>query len=162
MLFGLMCGDLLRSKRRNWFKLLILLLAGLGGLASGGLLDLMNICPAVKRIWTPSWALFSTGWCCLILFGLYAVVDVLKFRKWTFPLVVVGANSIAIYCMTQLLSRWVADSWATHLRPLLAEAWSRYPEWCQLYEPMVRCVAVGVVFWLICWWMYRRKIFIRI
>jgi predicted acyltransferase len=65
MLFGLMCGELLRSGRSAGRKLLILTLAGIGGLVAGQLLDTSGLCPSVKRIWTPSWALYSTGWCCL-------------------------------------------------------------------------------------------------
>src|SRR5262249_42448740 len=76
MIFGLMCGELLRSPRSAREKLQILLYAGVGGLVVGQLLNLTGVCPLVKRLWTPSWALFSTGWCCLILAGLYGLVDV--------------------------------------------------------------------------------------
>ena len=70
----------------------------LAGLAAGrGPAKSAGICPIVKRIWTPSWALFSTGWTCLILAAFFGVVDMLKFRKWTFPLIVVGMNSITMY-----------------------------------------------------------------
>ena len=62
-------------------KLAILIVAGLCGLALGWVLDLTGVCPVVKRIWTPSWALFSSGWCCLILAALYAVIDVLQWRR---------------------------------------------------------------------------------
>ncbi|MBM3855364.1 MAG: DUF5009 domain-containing protein [Verrucomicrobia bacterium] len=65
MLFGLMCGELLRSNRAARAKLLWLAGAGLAGLAAGLIWQALG-CPLVKRIWTPSWALFSTGWCCLI------------------------------------------------------------------------------------------------
>jgi predicted acyltransferase len=43
MLFGLMCGQLLRSARGGGFKLAVLLLAGILGLASGYLLDYAGI-----------------------------------------------------------------------------------------------------------------------
>src|SRR5262249_55887015 len=72
MLFGLMCGELLRGPRPARRKLAILVAAGLAGLGAGLVLDLTGVCPLVKRLWTPSWALFSTGWCCLILAALYA------------------------------------------------------------------------------------------
>ena len=156
MLFGLMCGELLRSPRPGRQKLLILLCAGVGGLLVGQVLNLTGVCPLVKRIWTPSWALFSTGWCCLILAGLYAVVDVLGWRQWTWPLVVVGVNSIAIYCMSMLLKPWVAATWKIHLGPQVFLAWG------PLNEPLLTALVVGLTFWLACWWMYRNKIFIRI
>jgi predicted acyltransferase len=157
MLFGLMCGQLLRSSRSPAAKLRILFAAGLMGLLIGQVLNATAVCPLVKRIWTPSWALFSTGWCCVILGSLYGVVDVLGYRRWTWPLVVVGVNSIAIYCMGMTMKRWTANTLKTHLGANLFQ-----PEGWELYEPMLRSTAVGLVFWLVCWWMYRNKIFIRI
>jgi len=155
MLFGLMCGELLRSSRAAPRKALLLFLAGLGGLAAGALLELAGV-PLVKRIWTPSWALYSTGWCCLILGSLYAIMDVHRWRSWAFPLLVVGMNSIAIYCLGQLLRGWTARSLQTHLGEnvfkLLGAAWA----------PFVQATLVGLVFWLVCYWMYRRKIFLRL
>ena len=63
MLFGLMAGELLRSGRSENDKLKWMVIAGVGGLFLGWLLGALGISPIVKRIWTPSWALFSTGWC---------------------------------------------------------------------------------------------------
>ena len=76
--------------------------------------DMTGVCPIVKRIWTPSWTLFSTGWACLILAAFYGVVDMLKFRRWTFPLVVVGMNSITMYCMAELIPGWIHRTLRTH------------------------------------------------
>ncbi len=156
MLFGLMCGELLRSARAPSRKLLILVAAGLAGLALGQFLNLTGICPLIKRLWTPSWALFSTGWCCLILAGLYAVVDVLGLRRWAYPLIVVGVNSLAIYCMGQLLKPWAARTLRIHFGPDV------FAQWGPLWEPTLQAMLVGLMFWLACWWMYRQKIFVRI
>jgi predicted acyltransferase len=156
MLSGLMCGELLRSGRAAGQKLLWLTAAGLGGLGLGMLLDWSGICPSVKRIWTPSWALFSTGWCCLILAGLYAVIDVLRQRWWAWPLTVVGVNSIAIYCMAMLLDPWTARTWQIHCGRDVFLAWG------PLWEPTVKALLVGGTYWLACLWMYRQKIFVRI
>ncbi|HYT89669.1 MAG TPA: hypothetical protein VEL76_13260, partial [Gemmataceae bacterium] len=156
MIFGLMCGELLRSSRSAKRKLQILALAGVGGLAVGWLLNATNVCPSVKRLWTPSWALFSTGWCCLILAALYGLVDVRQYRRWAYPLIVVGVNSIAIYCMGMLLRPWAARTLQIHLGKDIFELWG------PLWEPTLQAVLVGLMFWLACWWMYRQKIFIRI
>jgi predicted acyltransferase len=162
MLFGLMSGQLLRSNRSSTSKMAFLFLAGILGIAGGLLLDRTGVCPLVKRIWTPSWTLFSTGWCCVILGTLFTVVDVLKLRFWTFPFVVVGVNSIAIYCMGQLLKPWTERTLQIHLGD---DIFSRVTAWLGLdaaYLPMVQLTMIGLVFWLICLWMYRQKIFIRI
>lgn len=155
MLFGLMCGELLRSGRTSQRKLAILIAAGLGGLAAGVVWSWLG-CPLVKRIWTPSWALYSTGWCCLILAALYAMIDIRKWRAWSFPLVVVGMNSIAIYCMGILLPSWTARTLQTHFSEGLFKVFGA------ANAPFVQATLVGLVFWTICLWMYRRKIFLRI
>ena len=156
MLMGLMAGELLRTSRGPGAKFLVLVLAGLAGLAAGFALDWTGACPLVKRIWTPSWALFSTGWCLLILAGLYAVIDVLGVRAWSWPLLVVGVNSIAIYCMSMTLKGWVGRSFKTHLGDGIFKVLG------DLNEPAVQATVVGLVFWLVCLWLYRHKVFIRI
>ena len=156
MLFGLMVGGFLRSRRAARAKLGTILAAGMIGLTIGLILDWAGVCPLIKRIWTPSWAIFSTGWCCLILGGLYALIDVAGIRRWTFPLVVVGTNSIAIYSMSMLLPDWTASTLQTHLGQNIFRFWGA------ANEPALESVMVGITFWLVCWWMYRRKIFLRV
>jgi predicted acyltransferase len=156
MLFGLMCGELLRSGRSGRQKIMILIIAGICGLTVGQLLHQTGICPLVKRIWTPSWAIFSTGWCCLILVSLYGIIDVLQFRRWTFPLVVVGLNSFAMYCMSHELKPWVGQTLEMYLGQEVFQILGSG------YEPMLQSTMIGLAFWLICYWMYRQKIFIRL
>lgn len=155
MLFGLMVGELLRSPRPGAQKLRWLIGAGLGGIAAGLLWHLLG-CPLVKRIWTPSWTLYSAGWCCLILSALYGVIDLRGWHRWSLPLVIVGMNSIAIYAMSMLLRPWTAKTLQTHLGEDIFNVFGA------VYAPFVQATAVGLVFWLVCGWMYRRNIFLRI
>jgi predicted acyltransferase len=155
MLFGLMAGELLRSGRTARRKFHLLLAAGAAGLAAGLLWSALG-CPIVKRIWTPSWTLYSTGWCCLILAALYAVIDLRGWRAWSFPLVVVGMNSLAIYSMGMLLRGWTAKTLQTHFGEDVFKVFGANP------APFVQATLVGLIFWLVCWWMYRRKIFLRL
>ena len=114
MTFGVMAGGLLRSGRDARNKLRTLLLAGAAGVSLGLVMD-TSICPIVKRIWTPSWAIYSAGYACWMLAGFYALIDVAGFRRWSFPLAVVGINSIAIYLMAQLMKPFVVSTLRTHL-----------------------------------------------
>jgi predicted acyltransferase len=157
MLLGLLAGGLMRSREIAGRKIAILAIAGLVGLGVGTLLDLTGVCPSVKRIWTPSWVLFSGGWCCLLLAGFYAVIDVAGWRRWAFPLVVVGMNSIAMYCLADGGFRsFVQSSFHTHLGPHF------FDRVAHAYAPIVEWTATLLVLWLVCFWMYRRKIFLRI
>ncbi|MGD9719608.1 MAG: acyltransferase family protein [Pirellulales bacterium] len=156
MIFGLLAGELLRSPRSRDAKFVFLVVAGLAGVAAGLALHYAGICPIVKRIWTPSWTLASAGGCALILAGLYAVIDVLGFRKWAFPLVVVGMNSITMYVMAGLIKGWVFESLRTHFGAGLFEIVA------EPYRPLLASALVLLCLWLVCYWLYRQRIFIRI
>jgi predicted acyltransferase len=133
-----------------------LISAGALSLLAGLALGALGVCPVVKRIWTPSWVLFSGGWCFLLLAAFHAVIDVLGQKAWCFPLVVVGVNSIAAYCLSELVMGFIAENLETHLG---AEAFLVFGD---RLEPLVRGAAALLVLWLILFWMYRRKLFLRI
>ena len=156
MILGLVAGGILRGPRLPSGRVRWLVTAALVGLASGWLLGALGICPVVKRIWTPSFTLWSGGWCFLLLAAFYEVIDVLGRRGWSFPLIVIGTNSIAAYCMNWLFVRFIEASLQTHLGEgafrVLGDA----------YAPLLMGIAVLAVVWIILYWMYRRRLFLRI
>ncbi len=157
MIFGLMTGELLRGPRSSSAKFAILVACGVAGLAVGKAIDLAGICPIVKVIWTPSWAIFSAGWVLLILAAFYLVIDLAGWKRWSFPLVMVGMNSIAIYVMSKMLDGWIHHRLQTHFGQ---DIYLRLGG--ETYQPIAEHVAVLFVMWLACLWMYRQRIFIRI
>jgi predicted acyltransferase len=161
MILGLIAGGWLKSAGSRLEKMTLLVVSGLVSLGLGLGLDYAGVCPIVKRIWTPVWALYSGGWCFLILAGFYFVMDVVGFRWWAFPLVVIGMNSIAIYCLVHLIDSFIMSSFKTHLGRDVFKLYGEYPS-LVVYEPLIQGAVVLLVFWLILFWMYRRKIFIRI
>ena len=132
-----------------------LLIAGAAGIAAGLLLHFAGICPIVKRIWTPSWTLFSGGLCFFFLAAFSWIVDVRGYRKWAFPLIVIGINSMAAYLMAHLFESFLADSFRIHLG-------HAFQVFGVKIEPFVRGAAILLVYWLMLFWMYRRKIFLRV
>lgn len=156
MIFGLLAGGLLRSAKSSRDKLQWLAGAGAAGIATGWLLGIAGLCPVVKRIWTPSWALVSGGWVCLVLAAFYWVIDVRGISRWSYGLRAVGMNSIAIYCMAHLWDRFLAQAVKIHFGwNLLALV----PEPALSFLPPF--IAWSILWW-ICIWMDRRKLYIRI
>jgi predicted acyltransferase len=94
------------------------------------------------------------------------VIDLQGRKAWAFPLVVVGMNSIAMYCMAQLLKPWVGKTLRTHLTTADAVFHTQIVPFFfsddYAYAAIWRSLAVLMVLWLVCLWMYRRKIFVRI
>ncbi|MGC1299150.1 MAG: DUF5009 domain-containing protein, partial [Alloacidobacterium sp.] len=114
MLLGLRAGEWFRSASPR-IPVKRFLIAGFILMAVGLVLHVFGICPIVKRIWTPSWTLFSGGVCFLFLAAFSWVIDVKGYRRWAFPLVVVGMNSIAAYLIAHLWEDFIVDSLHIHL-----------------------------------------------
>jgi heparan-alpha-glucosaminide N-acetyltransferase len=156
MLFGLMTGEFIRKSTSRQKTLLVLTICGFGLLIVGCLLHAFGVCPLVKRIWTPSWTLYSTGLTLLMLATFYWAIDVLGWRAIAFPLTVAGMNSIALYIMSQLMRGSTADALERHFGTGVFKIFG------DAYAPLMKANLVLLVFWLFVWWLYRQRIFFRI
>jgi predicted acyltransferase len=143
---------LLNGRHSHGHKFGRLLAAGIVCLLIGTVLGYVA-CPVVKRIWTPSWAILSGGWVLLILAFFYWLVEIAGQRRIVFPLVVVGMNSIFIYVMHSLSAGWISQQLAKHgMASLFASAWG----------PVIEKCSVLAVLWLLCFWLYRQRAFLRL
>jgi len=179
MLLGVFCGQILLSQIRpsRKFLALILLAATLWGT---GVIAGATCCPIVKRIWTPGWVLFSGGYVIGMLALFYLLFDFLPFQILARPLVIIGVNSLLVYFLGELTTRWLAANvlrhfggviqWmlgqlanATHLLQNLGTP----PEQAgavmmTLFHPVIHAVSAVLAIWLICWWLYRQRVFLRL
>jgi predicted acyltransferase len=154
MLLGLIAGQwFIGSAPGIPFRRFCIAAAAL--IAGGLFFQLTGICPIVKRIWTPSWTLFSGGVCFLYLIAFSWIVDVKRNRRLVFPLVVVGMNSIAAYLMAHLFEDFIISSFRIHFG-------SGVILFGSALEPVFIGALTLTVYWLILLWMYRNKVFIRI
>ncbi len=156
MILGLIAGGWLIGAGGAWMKAARLLALGVVACAAGWEADRLGICPVVKRIWTPSWVLFSGGICLAALAVFYAVVDVVGFRAWTYPLRVIGRNSIAAYCLAHLVGDFIVSTCRTHLGR------SVFATFGETYEPLATGAAVLLALWLVLFWMDRRRIYLKV
>ena len=162
MLLGVLCGQLLMSEETARRKLLLLLLWG-SVCAGLGVLAHHTVCPIVKRIWTPSWTLFSGGYVIWMLAGFYFLFDMLPLKKAALPLVVVGMNSIVMYLMGQMMRPWVISKVTSiHFGRVLQTYFGVDPLSDKGMGAMLAPTSAFVVFWLIAFWMYRNRYFVRI
>jgi len=155
MILGLIAGVWLRESQPR-FPMKRLLLAGAAGIAAGLALHYSHICPVVKRIWTPSWTIFSGGICFLFLALFAWVIEVKGYRKWAFPLVVVGMNSIAAYSIAHFFEEFLSSSLRIHLGA------GFFSFAGPGLEPLFEGATILLFYWLILLWMYRQKLFLKI
>jgi predicted acyltransferase len=184
MIFGLMAGVVMRSDRNDGQRLKWLFKAGLVCFGVSMAADTTiwptqwlspemqdtlyeyswSICPAVKRIWSPTWAVFAAGWTFWMLAGFYWFVDVKGFKKIVFPFAVVGLNSIAMYSMAHLIKGWLGGATQLVFRTTDQLTGTGIMEWVgsNPYSPIADYALRLAIMWWICLWMYRNRLFIRI
>ncbi len=150
-LFGVWTGQLLQSKRTHAEKMRVIAVSAVGCLGLGLIIHPWN--PIIKRICTTSFTLYSTGWILLMLLGFYWLIEVKGYRKWTFPLVVVGANSIFIYSVANVLRGWLDRAIGVFTLNFT---------WLGDFAPVAESCAVLAAMWYLCYWLYQRKIFLKL
>lgn len=155
MILGLAAGRWLRGFAPR-IPMKRLLLAGVIGIAAGVLLHVTGICPVVKRIWTPSWTLFSGGICFLFLAAFCWIIELKGYKKWAFPLVVVGMNSIAAYVLADGFGRFVLNTLHIHLGHGVFQIFGT------ALEPLTTGIVILAIYWAILYRMYQRKLFLKI
>ena len=150
VLLGVQAGFMLMAGVAPLNKVLRLAVAGVVSLA-GGIVWSFSF-PVIKLMWTSSYVLIAGGVSFLALALFYWVIDVRGYKKWALGFVVIGMNSIAVYVATEIFDfRLIGDVFVGNLLPLIGR-------WADLLE----AGAAFAVVWLILYWMYRKKEFIRI
>jgi predicted acyltransferase len=153
-IWGVVAGQWLMSGRPVKRKAGILALAGLAGLALGYALN--PVTPIIKRIATSSFVIASGGWCLLALAFTYWLIDVRRVRKWSKFLAVVGMNCLAIYLFTES----GGTAWVLKLVKPFTMGFSSWGG--ELPARIATSLAAWALLWSMCYWLYKRKVFIRI
>ena len=155
-IFGVMAGWLLIDKSRSAAdKIRVLCMWAAAGIVAGRALSLWI--PLIKKIWTASFAVYSTGYTLLALAFFYWLLDVRrtypKPEGWSKIFAIVGANSIFIYMFHEALYGFVLQ--AGHA--LLGDANRTADVPWMLFEWTFIAVEL-----LACWWLWRRRIFLKL
>jgi len=153
MLIGLICGELLRNPEVAPAAKVKRLLLGAAVMLGVGVLLGMTLCPIVKRIWTPSWVLFSGAYVVALLALFYGVIDVKGWKPGVWILVVAGLNPLALYLMGQLSKGWTLAQLKIHSPEFVFAGWA---------GPVVEALLPAAIFWLVVWWMHRNRVYLRL
>ena len=151
VIFGLMAGALLANPSiAAMRKIGILIVTGIAGIAAGLALD--PVVPIIKKIWTPSFAIYSAGFTLLVLALFYWICDVRRYTRWAKMFLVIGANSIFIYLFHEILGGYCNALARAALGLIWQGPGSKFAAlW----------LTIGIQVGL-CWELWRRRIFIRL
>ena len=149
---GCFAGQILRhvSFKPNQ-KALLLAVAGAVLVAAGWLWNIEF--PVIKKLWTSSMVLVSSGYCFLLMAVSYYIVDVKGLRRGTEWLRVYGMNSIMAYMLAQCINfRCVAHSLFHGVEQYIGPAW---------YQVLM-AASCSIIIYIILWRMYKLRIFLRV
>ena len=150
VMLGVIAGRLLQSEKYQKEKVLWLLGLGVGCVVLGLIWGIWF--PIIKRLWTSSFVLYSGGYCLILLALFYLIIDVWNFRKWAFVFKIIGMNAIAVYTFTHIFNfRQVGNVFVEGLLDRLGD-----------FGNLVQSIAAFTVVWLILYWMYKKRTFIKI
>lgn len=156
MIVGLLAGNMLRTGTAPFVLVRRFVTIGIALLVFAGVLHFTGVAPVVKRIWTPGWVIFSGGCCFLLLALFYGIIDAGKHQRWALFLVVVGTNSIVAYVLADGFGSFIIKTLYTHMGQHYDQLFG------DTYSTLVKGAVVLLIDWLILYWLYRKKIFIKI
>lgn len=149
-LLGALAGWWLRSSSRPPVKKAIgLAAAGVASLAVGAAWGVWF--PIIKNIWSSSFVLYAAGWSLLLLALFYWIIDVRGYKRWSFFFLVIGANAILIYVLRGLINLNMVLRWMGYVPSSIDAGWTL----------VLRLVELAC-FWLLLWFLYRKRWFLRV
>jgi len=155
MIIGLLAGNMLRLGLAPVTLVRRFAMIGVGLLVLSAALHFGGVAPVVKRIWTPGWVIFSGGCCFLLLALFYGLTDARHKQRVLF-LAVIGTNSIAAYVLADGFGAFLSKTLYIHLGPHYDQLFG------DAYSTLVKGALMLTIDWLVLYWLYRKKIFIKV
>jgi predicted acyltransferase len=165
--WGALTGKLIQAESRLKSAVSKTLLIGVSAIILGKIWDV--VFPINKYLWTSSYVFFTSGLAMIFLAVLLWLIDIRGKRKWAYPFVVFGMNSLLLYILSGL---WVKSY--VYFIKITAPDGSVVNGYKWLYDQLFVPVAGHLngsllfaithvfIFWIILFLLYRKRIFIKI
>ena len=150
-LLGMLTGELLMTERKPMHKVLWMVVAGILMMIVGKIWNLTF--PINKILWSSSFVCWVGGLSLLLLALFYLIIDIWKLRKWAFFFVVIGMNPITIYLANRIIQ------WHNANEFFFGGFAALFPE---SGRPLVRAGGDVAIGWLFLYFLYRKKIFLKV
>ena len=162
VLLGVLVNGLVRSGATPGIKVAVMTGCSLAGILLGWALsggggvtgEWAAVIPMIRRLQTLTFVLTVSGWTLLVFTYFYLLMDGLLLRAWAVPLALVGRNSLLLYVGFMLGRGWAETS----ARLVLPAS----PPIVATLQPLLIWLIVLAIYWLLCFWLYRRRIFFKV
>lgn len=173
VIFGYFVGRYIQLKGKTYEMLSNLFVGGCILVFAGFMWDLSF--PINKKIWTSSYVCYTTGLAMMVLGFMIYLVEFREIRgAWSRFFVVFGKNPLFIFALSSFLPRvqglirWV-DHIGANGKPVYMNPFSWFYQYiCKPLSDkpevgsLVYALCMIAFYWLIVWWLDRRKVYIRV
>jgi len=165
-LFGVLTGHILRLRVSPAEKTTWMFVQGSALMFLGQVMNLWL--PINKSLWTSSYSVFMAGLAATVFAFCYWIVDIRGYKRWMQPFVHYGMNAIAVFVMAGLLAKSMGliELAAADGARISLSAWIFQNIYAPLAAPcsasLMYAITFVLLFWGISFWMYRRKIFLKV
>lgn len=149
-LTGLFASELIKSNKSRSKVAMYSLLLGIALLVVGLIWAYWH--PIVKRLWNSTFVLFSSGICFILMALFYWVIDIKGYKSWIFPFKIIGMNAISAYVLSLVFD---FSQFANSLLYGLEQYVGEY------YQLLINTAGFGLLY-LLLWYMYKNKTFIKV
>ena len=151
-LLGIMTGSLLKNSPKTKKEKVVYM--ALAGIISISIALIWNLdFPINKNLWTSSFVMLVGGLSLILLSLFYYIIDVLGYKKWAFFFKVIGMNSILIYVSGRVIDwEYANNGLFTWLFQLSGEP----------YDAVVKAIFYVLVQWGFLYFLYKKKVFLRV
>lgn len=150
VLTGVFAGHILKHSFSGKKKTLLLLAIGAAMVITGWIWDLQM--PVVKKIWTSSMVLVSSGYCFVLMGAFYYWIDYKGHRKYISWLKVYGMNSIVAYMLAMVVQFGCVST--SLLRG--------FEQYLGGYYSVLIAASNAAIIYFILWRLYKMKMFLRV
>lgn len=149
-LSGLFAGTLIKTQKDKMKVVKTLLIYGAIAVSIGIFANIWH--PVVKKLWSSSFVLVSSGICYFLMAFFYWIIDVKQKFKWAFFLKVIGMNAITAYVISQVMPfPKIAGFVLYGLAPIMGD-----------YFELITVIGGFALLYLLLWYMYKNKTFLKV
>jgi predicted acyltransferase len=164
VIFGYIVGDYIQKKGKNFEMLTGLFVAGVAMLVTGFCWDM--IFPINKKIWTSSYTIYTSGLAIITIATMIYLIEFKNAKGWLSKFFdVFGKNALFVFALSAFLPRTLA----------LIKLGDGVNPWNWLYKKVLihipgaqengslaYALCVITFMWFICWWMDKKKIYVKV
>jgi predicted acyltransferase len=117
-----------------------------------------NFFPIIKKIWTSSYMLVTSGWAYLVFAIIYWLIEIKGIKTGTKPWIIFGSNAIAVYVLADVFETLFIKTGIHDFAMITMQNLGFYIKNASL----IWAVFSMFVCWTAGWILYRKKIFIKL